>query len=80
MRKFLLLFIIAASALACLRAGGISSGLNFASHEAMKEARTSLQLNDGKAFRFPKGFTLDFESAPGRGTVATVTMKGAVVS
>lgn len=61
MRKFLLLFIIAASALACLRAGGISSGLNFASHEAMKEARTSLQLNDGKAFRFPKGFTLDFE-------------------
>ena len=26
------------------------------------------------------GFTLDFESAPGRGTVATVTMKGAVVS
>lgn len=41
-------------------ATNISSGLNFASHQVIKEERTSILLNNGKEFHLSNGFSLDF--------------------
>ena len=60
MKKLAFLLLLSLHAI-LPEAQNAASGLNFASHEVMKEERTSLQLNNGKAFRFPEGFTLDFE-------------------
>jgi DNA-binding SARP family transcriptional activator len=38
-----------------------SSGLFFSSHEVVQDKRTSLHLTPGKPFRFPNGFSLEFD-------------------
>jgi len=39
----------------------IQSGLYFASHEVIQDERTSLDLTPDGAFRFPAGFTMEFD-------------------
>lgn len=60
MKKYFLFFILTFFFFLHLSATDISSGLNFASHQVIKEERTSILLNDGKEFRLPNGFSLDF--------------------
>jgi DNA-binding SARP family transcriptional activator len=38
-----------------------SSGLFFSSHEVVQDERTSLCLTPGKPFRFPNGFSIEFD-------------------
>lgn len=60
MKKIFIFSILSFFFLLHISATDISSGLNFASHEVIKEKRTSLLLNDGKEFYLPEGFSLDF--------------------
>jgi DNA-binding SARP family transcriptional activator len=45
-----------------LSADGFLSGLYFSSHEVIQDKRTSLNLTPDKPFKFPDGFSLEFDA------------------